>query len=818
MNIQCIDKVFEEIVMNLRKRTLIPILGAGFSSQESANNGSVPSGSDYKSFMVEEIAKNKNLSNEEKRSLFNLTFSQLSEVYEDDDNVEENVRREYLFNNFTNVNLTHEKKLFLSVNFPYIYTLNIDDCIENNSQYNCIVLPNRNINSEIFDEKKCVIKLHGDVGELLKFRDGYKVFTSKEYLSSLVSNSVLLKKLQHDYSFLNIIFIGCSLDDEIDIKALSLFSESLSANKYHSKIYYCTTKNPDFVLKSKLKTFGITDIIVFENHNQMYNKLYEAGVEAERIRYDELDHFRDYKIKQLKQAEVLNSKIFYNGLIPIDWRNKTINIPYFFIERSLFKTINDNLKNPTIHLLFGNRVSGKTFFLLNLIKVLNDREIYYFNENLKINNNALNVLIEKKEALLIFDNNVLTKEQVETLLLNSKKIKRNGTNVIITLQNNDSDILGLIKWRLDDGRIQNNDFIRYNLNNKLARRETDAINKLLPYCNFPAFRENHTIIDNLVNAENIMKRSDGRFFKNHIVIENIYDLAFYITLATKNKLYSSDIIKFGLDVISAKMLKIHSPFIERIETVWLEKNGEFSPLKYVLNAKYWLFRELGIYAENKANYKNILDAYKYIIRKQIDSTGKVELEIRKNCKDYIMFDTINQIFLNSNNGQLLLCEKIYDSLHEFLAGNYQYLHQFSKCCLRLNYAMSDVKDKIHYLKKGLEKAKVAATMVDAEFSGSNNVNLLTTLAHICYTIATLASELCIVSNYSDNSDINYAIDYSMRALYSPYNKDEYLKDRKTNRSGIIEFLNGLLDFHNGELDKENKKKVEELLSYMMRLK
>lgn len=147
----------------------------------------------------------------------------------------------------------------------------------------------------------------------------------------------------------------------------------------------------------------------------------------------------------------------------------------------------------------------------------------------------------------------------------------------------------------------------------------------------------------------------------------------------------------------------------------MEKNGEFSPLKYVLNAKYWLFRELGNYAENKANYKNILDAYKYIIRKQIDSTGKVELEIRKNCKDYIMFDTINQIFLNSNNGQLLLCEKIYDSLHEFLAGNYQYLHQFSKCCLRLNYAMSDVKDKIHYLKKGLEKAKVAATMVDAAF-------------------------------------------------------------------------------------------------------
>ena len=139
-----------------------------------------------------------------------------------------------------------------------------------------------------------------------------------------------------------------------------------------------------------------------------------------------------------------------------------------------------------------------------------------------------------------------------------------------------------------------------------------------------------------------MKRKDGRFYNHHIQISNIYDLVFYIALATKNKLYSTDIVKFGLDIVAINKIQQHSPFIERVETVWAEKDGGYSPIKYVLNARYWLFRELGNFAENKSNYNLIIDAYKYIIRKQIESTGRIELEIRKNCKDYIMFDIINQ--------------------------------------------------------------------------------------------------------------------------------------------------------------------------------
>ena len=39
-------------------------------------------------------------------------------------------QRKYLRNNFTKVKLNGEKKKFLEIDWPYIYTLNADDAIE----------------------------------------------------------------------------------------------------------------------------------------------------------------------------------------------------------------------------------------------------------------------------------------------------------------------------------------------------------------------------------------------------------------------------------------------------------------------------------------------------------------------------------------------------------------------------------------------------------------------------------------------------------------------------------------------------------------
>ena len=112
---------------------------------------------------------------------------------------------------------------------------------------------------------------------------------------------------------------------------------------------------------------------------------------------------------------------------------------------------------------------------------------------------------------------------------------------------------------------------------------------------------------------------------------------------------------------------------------------------------------------------------------------------------------------------------------------------------------------------------MAAAMVDAEYNKSNNENLLITQAHIHYTIATLASELCFVTQYTDISEIEYAVKFAMSALYSPYNKDEYLRDSKRSKCGIMRFLKSLMQYHRGKLNKETRRNVEALLSYCIKL-
>ena len=44
------------------------------------------------------------------------------------------------------------RKQFLDIDWPYIYSLNIDDAIENSSVYSKVILPNREFRSELLNE------------------------------------------------------------------------------------------------------------------------------------------------------------------------------------------------------------------------------------------------------------------------------------------------------------------------------------------------------------------------------------------------------------------------------------------------------------------------------------------------------------------------------------------------------------------------------------------------------------------------------------------------------------------------------------------
>ena len=100
LNVLNPEDIRNTLIIFLKNKSLIPIVGAGFSGGLDAYRGRVPNGSEYKNQMINELSKNEEFNDEEKASFLNDDFSTLSDYYEDDENVSQDVRLSYLKNNF----------------------------------------------------------------------------------------------------------------------------------------------------------------------------------------------------------------------------------------------------------------------------------------------------------------------------------------------------------------------------------------------------------------------------------------------------------------------------------------------------------------------------------------------------------------------------------------------------------------------------------------------------------------------------------------------------------------------------------------------
>src|SRR5699024_10371543 len=108
------------------------------------------------------------------------------------------------------------------INWPYLYTINFDDGIERCSKYKAI-LPYKKFRTPK-TSKKLLYKLHGDASFEAKYIDSPDeeniIFSNSQYLKSISSdrNIYILNYLKADLSGKVILFIGCSLNDESDLK------------------------------------------------------------------------------------------------------------------------------------------------------------------------------------------------------------------------------------------------------------------------------------------------------------------------------------------------------------------------------------------------------------------------------------------------------------------------------------------------------------------------------------------------------------------------------------------------------------------------
>lgn len=809
--IQCVsyDEVSNEIIQMMRRKTIIPVIGSGFTRDCIARSGKVPSGEDYYNYMIAQIV-DQNPDEMKVKELNNESFSSISSIYHK--MVQAEKQQSYLLNKFTNVKLENVKKNFLKIDWPYIYTLNIDDAIENNSEFKTVLYANRDIRNSIFEQEKCVIKPHGDIKDILKYEDSNcEIFDQKQYVVSIKKNVSLLKKLTHDYEYLNLLYIGCSLSDEIDL----LFSTSM-ANDNNNNRYYCSTQIPTLLQKTKLEAFGITHCIVFESYDDIYEKMTDAFHQSLCITPDELEQFSTYEFKTLGTGFELNCPYLFQGKSILN-NSKIAIYPSFFVSRSVTDKIVENINSKGTQIVVGRGCSGKTYVSYDIIRRVRDREVYAFRSKDRINNETLTLLLNKENCLTIFDSKVLSIKQIEEIILTTSERVVKSNSIIIIENKSNRDLSGLLVLMKMNEHLEDDEIPQLEISNRFSKPKTDEINNYLVTSSLGVFSENKSIADNIINASNLLIQKN-KFSQISPLTDNVRQVSSLIVLATLGKVYASDAINLDLVEEFEMQCKKAMPLIEK-ESTWVFEMSAAnnSPLKYVVNAEYWLFNQLDILAKSRKGREKIIEAYRYIIGKLIEINGKPDLmkgEKYAPYKDYILFDNIFQIFRSQGTK---IIRDIYQSLNDILATDPNYLHQRAKCYIRSAYKSTEEKDKEKWLEMAYRDASISNSSFEKRYESHENEKIMISAAHSLYTAALALCHIAKLRNYRDISINANAVKCLYKAISSPFNSIEFVNNDATyNYNNVVGDLVSTFATDVKYLkDKDAEEKVAELLMMMI---
>lgn len=621
----------------------------------------------------------------------------------------------------------------------------------------------------------------------------------------------LLKKLTHDYEYLNLLYIGCSLSDEIDL----LFSTSM-ANDNNNNRYYCSTQIPTLLQKTKLEAFGITHCIVFESYDDIYEKMTDAFHQSLCITPDELEQFSTYEFKTLGTGFELNCPYLFQGKSILN-NSKIAIYPSFFVSRSVTDKIVENINSKGTQIVVGRGCSGKTYVSYDIIRRVRDREVYAFRSKDRINNETLTLLLNKENCLTIFDSKVLSIKQIEEIILTTSERVVKSNSIIIIENKSNRDLSGLLVLMKMNEHLEDDEIPQLEISNRFSKPKTDEINNYLVTSSLGVFSENKSIADNIINASNLLIQKN-KFSQISPLTDNVRQVSSLIVLATLGKVYASDAINLDLVEEFEMQCKKAMPLIEK-ESTWVFEMSAAnnSPLKYVVNAEYWLFNQLDILAKSRKGREKIIEAYRYIIGKLIEINGKPDLmkgEKYAPYKDYILFDNIFQIFRSQGTK---IIRDIYQSLNDILATDPNYLHQRAKCYIRSAYKSTEEKDKEKWLEMAYRDASISNSSFEKRYESHENEKIMISAAHSLYTAALALCHIAKLRNYRDISINANAVKCLYKAISSPFNSIEFVNNDATyNYNNVVGDLVSTFATDVKYLkDKDAEEKVAELLMMMI---
>ena len=168
--------------------------------------------------------------------------------------------------------------------------------------------------------------------------------------------------------------------------------------------YFVSDTKPDKFREIDLEEYGITHIILVDNYLDFYHSFYEIFLESEKLQYDELSNFKNMKINFNELS--YNSNIKYITLSRSLFNSKdfSINIPSFFIERDMItQKVIPEMDNYNLQFICGGRVSGKTYALISILKIIRNRDVYFFDSRYNINDETVSQLLKTNNSIICFE-------------------------------------------------------------------------------------------------------------------------------------------------------------------------------------------------------------------------------------------------------------------------------------------------------------------------------------------------------------------------------------------------------------------------------
>lgn len=653
-----------EVVQLIREYKIIPIIGAGFTKGESSDHGKeeVPDGNKTIRLMKDLIISTEKLTEDD---MNDDSFPDVATIFFQVVPTEKRI--EFFKKYFTGVKLCEVKKRFVELKWPCIYTINIDDAIENTDEDFHIILPYKKIRNN-YKQYKRVYKLHGDAEQEISYdSDKNIVFRNREYVNAITdeNNRDILNNLIANMAQKNIIYIGCSLKNEDDLIYATNETKKIQKgvtdiSSYRILVRDCTLKKKDEI---KFEAdFLINTVILVDSYDSFYRDVVDEIMM--NTGEEEIDYKFDPKI--IKADSKSDAMEYLSGKNIYFPENNEFKLYSVRVERTCVGDIYRALEKYNCVFLCGRRFSGKST-VLSYICINPKYKIFYFPSTVSPDVQVVQkILSEEKKSILIFDSNSMT-ETVHSYLSNEEinLILENNCNKIIVAGNSEDNYL--------------TSKIKSCIIKVSSTFDTKEIEKFNIQADKYAFLRRKKIETNFDYIKRIDKEQrldlplfkGGAYSEKQLMSKN--DILIIILLCAVDKIYFSDLVALNIPFKEVKDLINRMPML--IEKTKVDKDLEAhvpSSYKIVHNSKVVLLSIL-----HELSDREIINGIYYIVKKLKNDRDRHRL-----YKEVMLFDTLNQMFHNKRGAGNLIF-RIYEELEKILNDNPHFWLQRAKSIYRL---------------------------------------------------------------------------------------------------------------------------------------